>query len=217
VDQKVDVISISWITRRKSAELNKAIRHAARKKVLVFCSTADTGVNYGKVWPADSPSSISVSASDTYGRPRPQSREKADLLVSGEDVIAEGPAYIKKYTKGPVSGSSVATALAAGMASLALTLARLANSDEKHWRKFQDKAMMLKVFDLMRDKKQKSLQPGRLFKAAFAPADVGGVDATGNPTEAKLPKWTELLNSRNFEDLTDVEDDEDEENSSDAR
>jgi hypothetical protein len=173
-------------------------------------------VNYGKVWPADYSSSISVSASDTYGRPRPQSREKADLLVSGEDVIAEGPAYIKKYTKGPVSGSSVATALAAGMASLALTLARLANSDEKHWRKFQDKAMMLKVFDLMRDKKQKNLQPEKLFKTAFIAPIGSGVDASGKPTGPKLPKWTELLNSRNFEDLSDVEDDEEEE-SSDGR
>jgi hypothetical protein len=140
----------------------------------------------------------------------------------------EGPVYIKKYTKSPVSGSSVATALAAGMASLALTLVRIRNSrkdnnsnsnnntndirsrgadksreDESYWRRFQDKKVILKIFQLMRDKKQKSLQPEQLFNDMF----IGTIST--NP----LPEWTESLRSEKFTDMSDIEDDEGEESS----
>jgi hypothetical protein len=196
IDQNVHIISMSWVTMKKSPSLLKAVRRATRKNVLVFCSTADIGLVYGKAWPADHHASISVSASDALGRPRPQSRDHADLLVSGEDVMADGPNYIKKQTKQSISGSSVATALAAGIASLVLCLTQLV-FEEGQWKKFLQKKTMLKAFAEMRDGKSRNLQPQRLFGSGFEEPES---NLNSNPL-VHLPPWEQILRDLAFDDM----------------
>jgi hypothetical protein len=219
IEKGVHIILISWMTRKKSTELYKAIKRAAKSNVLVFCSAADTGTNYGKVWPADYPETVSVSASDIYGRPSPQSREKADLLVDSGNMVADGPAHTKKDTIGPVYGSSVATALVAGIASLGLTLAQLANDDPKVYSKphskgklppskrFQNKKMILKFFNLMREKEHGSLQPSKLFVDCFLEKSTGNGSSRDTSKEPPpIALWIEKLKIKNFEDTTEASD-----------
>lgn len=134
IEQKVDVISISWVMKKNHPELEEAVRRALNRKgehphrpILVFCSTADEGVYSGTVYPAAYDGVVNVAATDQYGRMTPASANGVDILVPGQDIVAEGPSYMDKYITSSVSGSSVATATAAGIASLALLLLRTFN------------------------------------------------------------------------------------------
>lgn len=155
IEQEVDVISISWIIKEHNEHLKNAIQDAlngSRKHhpILVFCSTADEGVYAGKSYPADYDGTVSVAATDKYGRISKASQPGVDILVPGEDVEAEGPSYMGKYIKATVSGSSVATALASGIASLALLLLRTFNNpDNRSLEEMSEKAGIMKVFAKM--------------------------------------------------------------------
>jgi subtilisin family serine protease len=128
IEQKVDVISISWITKSQFPELKEAIEEAT-KHALVFCSTADEGNWSNRVYPACYDGTVRVSATDKYGNLMPSSDKDAiNIPVPGQDIPAFGPSYMGAgIARGTVSGSSVATALAAGIASLALLLLQVFN------------------------------------------------------------------------------------------
>lgn len=153
IEQKVDIISISWVTKTDEKLLRDAITKAAGSRtdspILVFSSTADEGVDPGKIFPAAYPETFTVAATDRYGHMRPASQEGVDILVPGEDISADGPVYMEKFTSGTVSGSSVATALAAGIASLALLMLRVFNEDGPALKEFLRKEQMMGVFAKM--------------------------------------------------------------------
>ncbi|EXJ88024.1 hypothetical protein A1O1_04951 [Capronia coronata CBS 617.96] len=153
IEQKVDVLSLSWTTRTNHPELEKAIKLAAgdhaESPILIFSSTADEGVDPGKIFPAAYMETFSVAATDRYGHVRPASQEGVDILVPGEDISADGPVYMQKFTRGTVTGSSVATALAAGIASLSLLMLRVFNEDQAAVKEFTRKAQMMAVFQKM--------------------------------------------------------------------
>ncbi|RYP07033.1 hypothetical protein DL764_002792 [Monosporascus ibericus] len=134
VEQKVDIISISWVTKSMVPELRAVIESAA-KHTLVFCSTADTGTWSGPAFPADYNDTVRVSATDKYGNLMPASDKGSHAVnvpVPGEDIPAFGPSYMGEgIAVGTVSGSSVATALAAGIASLALMMLIVFNGKDK--------------------------------------------------------------------------------------
>jgi Subtilase family len=170
VSQKVDIISISWITRRRSKPLYNAIREAA-KTTLIFGTTADEGTNamHEKIWPKRV---IRVSASDSMGHPRPQSEasdDKVDFLLQGEAIMAYGPKYMDKVAESRISGSSVATALAAGVGSLLLTLARLYDLDDnRHSDRFKKKKHMITLFEnLYNNDTDRVVVLGKLLKRKF--------------------------------------------------
>ncbi|EFX04256.1 intracellular serine protease [Grosmannia clavigera kw1407] len=123
VQHNVDIISISWTLKgRENVKiLQEAVNDAIRSRTLVFCSTPDQGI-YAEA--ADRLNGvISVSAADRYGHPTSKSSGEthADVYVPGENVFAPTPAYLGNAPT-DVSGSSVATALAAGIAALSLLL-----------------------------------------------------------------------------------------------
>ncbi|OTA95155.1 hypothetical protein M434DRAFT_10064 [Hypoxylon sp. CO27-5] len=157
IEQKVDVISISWVTKLDTPELKEAIERAVsnndpdRRPILVFCSTADEGIYSGKVYPANYQGTVSVAATDRYGHLPPTSPGGVSILVPGEDIEADGPSYMEKYTTGTVSGSSVATASAAGIASLALLLLKTFNykSEEKDFRDYYTEEGIMRIFNRM--------------------------------------------------------------------
>jgi hypothetical protein len=153
MEQKVDIISISWVTRTNEEALENAIKKAAgdsaESPILIFSSTADEGVDPGKIFPAAYDETFTVAATDRYGHVRPASQEDVDILVPGEDISADGPVYMKKFMTGTVTGSSVATALAAGIASLALLMLRIFNGDESAVKQFMRKGQMMGVFAKM--------------------------------------------------------------------
>ena len=131
MDHDIDIISISWIVKSNSKRLENAIT-AATQKGLVFCSTADIGAQSSfDMWPVDYRNVVAVSASNIYGLPLLKSSHDVHAMLHGDEVPAHGPNYMRSYKDTRISGSSVATALAAGLASLCLFLARMANSDGK--------------------------------------------------------------------------------------
>lgn len=163
VEQGVDIISISWTTRKHDSNLEKAIEEAVNprtgRRTLVFCSVADEGNFSGAVFPVQwHPKHIlSVAATDTYGHLTPAADRaggNVSIQVPGMDVMADGPSYHDAEDKtsddGTVSGSSAATALAAGIASLALIMLQTYNVLQDHTLdEFHGKAGMQKVFNKM--------------------------------------------------------------------
>jgi Subtilase family len=156
IEQKVDVISISWVTKQDNRKLREAIKKAVanndpeRRPILVFCSTADEGIYSGPVYPANHDGTVSVAAADRYGHLQPTSPGGVNILVPGDNVAADGPSYLEKYTTGTVSGSSVATASAAGIASLALLLLKTFNKcEERDFRDFYTRDGIMRVFNKM--------------------------------------------------------------------
>ena len=148
--------------RKDDTGLKTAIQNAATgtsrkngRPILIFCSTADEGEYSGAVYPADYPEVIRVSATDKYGhRMTTAQADEVNVLVPGDDFESDAPSYIhesgEKRSIPRVSGSSVATALAAGIASLALVLLRIFNgAEEPAIELFQEKEKMLRVFKKM--------------------------------------------------------------------
>ncbi|KAH8898485.1 hypothetical protein GQ53DRAFT_418122 [Thozetella sp. PMI_491] len=133
MEQGVDIISISWTTKKEDEKLKEEIKKAVSgsgpsgKRALVFCSVADEGNYSGDIFPVQwhKDDILSVAATDTYGHLTPASKRaggEVSIQVPGESIAAEGPSYrdadsSKTNLDGstPVSGSSVATALAAGV------------------------------------------------------------------------------------------------------
>jgi len=144
---------MSWVTHEECPDLKKAIDRANKKNILVFCSRADKGNLSQKEYPADFDTTITVSATDRMNVERKHS-EKSDFYVVGEDILADGPSYyhmmdgVTSNSVGPaVSGSSVATALAAGLASLIIAYGSCVNKDAYGNRRFMRRAKMV---DLMK-------------------------------------------------------------------
>lgn len=174
IDQGVDIISISWTTKKENKALEDAIMAAVKPTdekqcpTLVFCSVADEGVYSGKVYPLqiDPENTLSVAATDQYGHLTPASLRAGNkdvIQVPGEAVATGGPSYTfrdfdadvdvdegKKIGDETVSGSSVATALAAGIASLALLMIKVyAKPTSRNWHAFHKRNGILNVFDKM--------------------------------------------------------------------
>ncbi|RLL98705.1 hypothetical protein CFD26_100564 [Aspergillus turcosus] len=183
VEQKVDIISMSWVTKTQEADLQNAVKRAAdnasnnkSRPTLMFCSTADEGAFAGEVYPVDyADSVVSVAATDTWGGLTSKSdRQKpVDIRIPGEDLEAPVPQYLENVSS-RVSGSSVATALAAGIASLALLLLRTYNDNNADLRPFYTKKGIMRVFNQM-DASKGPLQIQHLFPRD--PVDPSSLDA----------------------------------------
>ena len=93
-----------------------------------------------------------MAATDPYGNLRPPSDGRVNIRVPGEDIVADGPSYMPKDVARAVSGSSVATALATGIASLALLMIKTfnrINDDDERLNKLYSKEGIMKVFKKM--------------------------------------------------------------------
>jgi hypothetical protein len=184
----VDIISISWVVRfwelhdEDKSPLALAIQRAVDRNILVFCSTADVGPQSGQnAWPVNLRNVIAVSASDRLGHPRLESDHDVHVMFEGDNVPAEGPKYLHKDKKlgsltNSASGSSVSTALAAGLGSLCLFLARMANDSATDAELFHQRIAMLVVFRAMQgSESDKVIMTSHLFKG-FGRVQYGSDD-----------------------------------------
>ena len=161
------------------------------QKILVFASTADEGVAAATVWPACYPGVIRVSASDRYAHPRLASDTNVDVMVNGEAISADHPAYMKNYKHDVVSGSSVATAIAAAIASLALLLKGI-STDGKDDLSLRDKDEIMKTVFSKMGKGGKGIQPFKLFGEGFGTDD----------TNMRNPAWISMFEGLSKEDVS---------------
>lgn len=145
----------------------------SKHPALVFCATSDEPHHYKAIWPADYRSHvISVSAASISGRNRVETRRAFDLLVLGENIPAarlsqDGDSDV------PITGSSAATAIATGIASLVLLYCRALCKEAKEadeWHEFKRRDKMMEIFKIMShltDNKERYVDPALLFEDRF--------------------------------------------------
>ncbi|CAI6338232.1 unnamed protein product [Periconia digitata] len=154
INCQVDIISLSLVAYEdKDKEIEKAIEAAYAKDIAVFCSTADEGNNIGPSFPADyyEKGVFAITACDEQGKPLNISKEKGyQYQLLGKDVLVGAVPFLKSQEL--IMGSSVATAIAAGLGSLIISCRRLARKPtpgghEKHLSRREE---ITKRFKLMR-------------------------------------------------------------------
>ncbi|KAK1471413.1 hypothetical protein CTAM01_16536 [Colletotrichum tamarilloi] len=131
----VDIISMSFVLGESSKELFDEINAATNQGIVMTCSTHDEGSRVEKAWPAsyegESVSLIVLAACDHYGRVlRHVEKDKYHYLIRGQNVAAGAIPFLT--SEDTITGSSVSTALAAGISSLVLTCDRLAHPGKSY-------------------------------------------------------------------------------------
>jgi len=127
-EQDVDIITMSFAMPEKCSELDSAIAKANTDKIVMLCSTHDEGSSGNNAFPAQYSETLAITACDQFGESlRPIKTDKYDYMFQGHEVPAGIVPFLESTDR--VSGSSVATAIAAGLSSLIMSCFRLANQD----------------------------------------------------------------------------------------
>ena len=160
---------MSWTTESQDSGLRSSLQDAAERS-LVFCACDDKGARENTLAKTLSDQLIRIGAANSVHRARLVSDNTVDFMVDGEEILADGPKYMESQMKQNITGSSVATALAAGIASLALVLFKIANAsvlaEDAHLRKtMRSKAFCVKLFKKMlhENDHDKVLDPSIIF------------------------------------------------------
>ncbi|KAI0526729.1 hypothetical protein F5B22DRAFT_655851 [Xylaria bambusicola] len=126
--KEVDVISMSFtITADPDKAVSTQIEEASKAGIIMTCSAHDEGSRTSTAIPAkysaEDRSLIRLAASDEYGKIlRETDKNNYDYLIPGQDVAAGVIPFLK--SEDTITGSSVSTAIAAGLSSLILTCDR---------------------------------------------------------------------------------------------
>lgn len=134
LEKKVDIISMSiaMLDPGRDNVLEKMVNTVKNTGVIIVCSTHDEGTRTPKAYPASQIGGqvIVITACDEHGRLlRDHDQNKFNYKLQGQNVAAGVIPFVESSDY--ISGSSVSTALAAGLSSLILTCDRLARLREK--------------------------------------------------------------------------------------
>lgn len=138
---------MSWTVRKETgpdednsadiARIKNALRQATMDRKLVFCSAPDTGEissdELSSYFPVGSgiQELFRIGAAKADNTPWPQAggRNIVDYVLPGHDVAEKKGDEVLQNGKSLKSGSSIATALAAGLAALMIHVVRMAASE----------------------------------------------------------------------------------------
>ncbi|KAL7937004.1 hypothetical protein V8C35DRAFT_213161 [Trichoderma chlorosporum] len=128
VRKKVHIISMSWTIDPPEDEeerrlLDAAIVEAANADILMFCSASDKGAKQNATYPSKATTKIfTIGAATASGAADPWVGNLGNINFTfpGTKVEMDGPRNGTDTSSREVTGSSVATALAAGLAALVL-------------------------------------------------------------------------------------------------
>lgn len=160
--QHVDIIVMSWTIPKRSEykALGDAISAALKDGIFLFCSAQDEGghLKTSETYPAaHSPNNVfKIGAATASGQNFEwTSLQDVDYILPGHEVYEGKSKYGPVPQSGTHSGSSIANALAAGLASLILYSARLlavhAIIDSRAKRKVSvDESKSLKNYERMK-------------------------------------------------------------------
>jgi hypothetical protein len=147
----VDIISMSWTIETpvmgnvEMESLKTAVREAASKDILMFCSTSDQGSSTkDNCYPGDFEGCIKIGgATDTGEALTWVNADKVHFLLPGKNVpFTSNEGKTVSYE----SGSSVATAAASALAGLLMFSTWLLNKENKY---LQDQKNMREAFKNM--------------------------------------------------------------------
>ena len=130
MDKKVQIISMSWTIERTQenasdiADLESAIEAAAKKGILMFCAASDQGAVGDHSFPyacGGTKHLFKIGAAGASGTIWKWVGEgEVDFIFPGQNIVMEQPNNTSIAVCEKLTGSSVATALAAGLAALIL-------------------------------------------------------------------------------------------------
>lgn len=127
IDFGVDIISMSWTIEKTSdnetdiRRLEETLQEAAKQKILLFCSSNDEITSSNGSHPSHDKTRFKIGAATAHGKISQYTQsEEVDFIFPGDKVIRERYDSVLDTNSSLVSGSSVATALAAGLAALVL-------------------------------------------------------------------------------------------------
>lgn len=137
IDKKVHIISMSWTIESTPEnaddihELELAVEAAAKAGILMFCAANDQGVARDDSYPAASSGTkhiFKIGAAEPQGTVWKWVRDPADVdfIFPGHNVVKERPNDAPLEKCRTLTGSSVATAIASGLAALILYCVQLA-------------------------------------------------------------------------------------------
>jgi hypothetical protein len=127
---KVDIITMSFGIREYHEPMKKAIIKALSKGTLTFAAASNDGGNFGRAFPAKYPSVFCIHSTDGNGNPstfNPTADEKdVNFSLLGQSVRSHWPPGKKGHhdNVNVLSGTSVATPIAAGLAASLLSFVR---------------------------------------------------------------------------------------------
>lgn len=135
--------------------MEKVVKNAADKKILIFCSTSDQGSQTKDYcFPGDFSDCIKIgSATDTGDAMTWVNTEKVHYLLPGVNIPF--PSSKSKTETHNESGSSVATAAASGLASLLIFASWLLNEKDIFFQEYRNMNQAFK--NLARGKKYLSV------------------------------------------------------------
>ena len=126
----VDIISMSWTIEATGsngsdiAALEAAIDDAAKAGILMFCSANDQGIARDRSFPSASSTKhiFKIGAAEASGNIWKWAGDPADIdfIFPGHNVVKERPNDAPLDKCKTLTGSSVATAIASGLAALVL-------------------------------------------------------------------------------------------------
>lgn len=125
---RADIISISAGFREESPRLEEAVRKASAANKLIFASASNWGNVDGVAFPARHANTICIFATDTADQPskfNPEPRQNAHNFALMGERWQNGAKY--------ESGTSMATAAAAGLAALILDFSRQSDNRGTDW------------------------------------------------------------------------------------
>jgi hypothetical protein len=136
IDKQVHIISMSWTIERTPHnstdihELESAIEAAARAGILMFCAANDQGIARDYSFPAACGGTkhlFKIGAAEASGAVWKWVGDPADVdfIFPGHNVVKERPNDAPLEKCKTLTGSSVATAIAAGLAALVLYCVQL--------------------------------------------------------------------------------------------
>lgn len=128
VENEVDIISMSFGFEYDHYEITQAIRKAKSRNIIMFAAAGNKGYSSKIAFPAKSSDVISIYSADGHGSPSAFNPELSQVgenfSVLGEGVESSWPLSLQEGSTKRSSGTSVATAIAAGLAALLLDFLR---------------------------------------------------------------------------------------------